>query len=74
MFEGAIVVSLSRTQGNVSLSSTEAGYVPPGVVTKGVLFVWEIVEFLAVDVAEKCTTAFSRQLGYHSINQQLTKQ
>lgn len=42
MFGGETVVGVSRTQGNVSLSSTETEYVAAGEVAKEVLFVWGI--------------------------------
>lgn len=58
MFRGAIAVGESRTQGDVSLSDTEAEYVAIGEVTKWVLSMRGILKFVSPDVKEKFTTNF----------------
>lgn len=50
------VVGVSRTQVNVSLSSTDAEYAAPGEAAKEMLFVRGSLTFIQRDVKEKCTT------------------
>lgn len=58
MFQGAIVVGMSRTKDNVSLSSTEANYVAAGGLAKEMQFLRGILAVVYSDDEQNCTTGF----------------